>query len=213
MEKINQFDFYELGKNFNALRREGDVNPRDVFFHLMMAIRSGVQLSVGKPIPLGVSLKQAEALLKSLRGIEEDVFYKTDEDGSKTFRFPDESDPPISEWKWSGMLKSLERFETVFREELAETATYYVPRKGIFSTAALVETADESFPAEVRSLIPEKTRVDWRAAGRCLALNLLTASGFHVARAVEGMLESYYQHFSGDPQSLSGEFLNHLNQM
>jgi hypothetical protein len=32
-----------------------------------------------------------------------------------------------------------------------------------------------------------------------LAFNLLSASGFHVARAVEGTLESYYQLFSGKP--------------
>jgi hypothetical protein len=38
----------------------------------------------------------------------------------------------------------------------------------------------------------------------CLAFNLLSASGFHVARAVEACLESYYQLFSGKP----GETLN-----
>ena len=104
--------------------------------------------------------------------------------GRSRFGFQILSDPAIPEWQWGIVVSALERFETIFREELGETATYYVPRKGIYATAALVEAADESFPIEIAVVIPEKTKVDWRAAGRCLALNLLTASGFHVARAV-----------------------------
>ena len=57
------------------------------------------------------------------------------------------------------------------------------------------------FPADVAGVIPEKTKVDWRDAGRCLAFTLHTASGFHAARAVEGMLEVYYQLFAGKPDA------------
>lgn len=51
----------------------------------------------------------------------------------------------------------------------------------------------------MQGLIPEKTKGDWKAAGRCLAFSLLTASGFHVVRAVEGTLEAYYQAFCAKP--------------
>ena len=71
----------------------------------------------------------------------------------------------------------------------------------------MVDAADQSFPAEVAPYIPDKSKADWRAAGRCLAFNLLSASGFHVARAVEGMVEAYYQFFSGN----AGETLNSWN--
>jgi hypothetical protein len=47
--------------------------------------------------------------------------------------------------------------------------------------------------------IPQKTREDWKSAGRCLAFNLLSAAGFHTARAVEGTMEAYYQLFSSKP--------------
>jgi hypothetical protein len=64
---------------------------------------------------------------------------------------------------------------------------------------------DETFPPEVLGHIPQKTRDDWIAAGQCLAFYLLSASGFHVARAVEGTLEVYYQLFCGRPgQTLHG---------
>jgi hypothetical protein len=108
---------------------------------------------------------------------------------------------------WGILKTTVQDFETVFREEMRETATYFVPRRGIFYTPALVDTADEAFPAELLAYIPEKTREDWKAAGRCLAFNLLSASGFHVARGVEGTLEAYYQLFSGK----TGETLKSWN--
>lgn len=76
--------------------------------------------------------------------------------------------------------------------------------EGIFDTPALVDAADECFPKDIRPHIPQKSIADWRAAGRCLAFNLLSASGFHVARAVEGTLELYYQLYTSSP----GETLN-----
>ena len=94
---------------------------------------------------------------------------------------------------WTIYGQALEKFEIIFNAEMREATTYFVPRLGVFFTPALVDTADQSFPDEFYAFIPEKTRNDWKAAGRCLAFNLLSASGFHVARAVEGTIESYYQ--------------------
>ena len=85
---------------------------------------------------------------------------------------------------------ALSEFETIFREEMREAAIYRVPQRGIYDTAKLIDAADQSFPAEIAMAIPFKTREDWKAAGRCLAFNLLSASGFHVARAVEGTMEA-----------------------
>jgi hypothetical protein len=82
---------------------------------------------------------------------------------------------------------------------MSELTTYFVPPKGIYSTAALIDSADSSFPSDIFGCIPEKAKIDWRAAGRCLAFTLYSASGFHVARAVEGVMELYYQLFSGNP--------------
>jgi hypothetical protein len=93
----------------------------------------------------------------------------------------------------------LEKFETLLSTEMGEATTYFVPPRGIYSTAALIDFADKSFPGEIASYVPEKAKTDWRAAGRCLAFNLFSSSGFHVARAVEAAMESYYQLFSGKP--------------
>lgn len=128
-------------------------------------------------------------------------FEGTDKDGKPTLRFPEDSDPPIGAWELDWIRTGISEFETVFAEEMRETATYFVPRRGIYHTPALVDAADNTFPTELLPHIPQKAKDDWKAAGRCLAFNLLSASGFHVARAVEACLETYYQLFSGKPDA------------
>jgi hypothetical protein len=100
--------------------------------------------------------------------------------------------------------KSLKKFETIFSTEMSELSTYFVPQRGIYSTAALIDSADQSFPPDIFGHVPDKAKADWRAAGRCLAFNLLSATGFHVARAVEATLEVYYQLYTGKTGPLSG---------
>lgn len=126
-------------------------------------------------------------------------FQMKDAEGKPSLRFPDEKDPPVKEWELNWIRSAVGEFETVFAEEMRETATYFVPRRGIYHTPALVDAADNTFPADLQPHIPQKAKDDWKAAGRCLAFNLLSASGFHVARAVEACLEVYYQLFSGKP--------------
>ena len=217
VDRINQFSFYSLGKIFGDLfRGKGDVQRADIFMELYTARGSIKRLLKGDPVQLGLSKGPASDLETALDSVFNDFFQEDDESGGRTIRFPETNDDPIPQWRWTGVTSSMERFETVFREEMREAATYFVPRKGIYSTPALVDTADETFPEDVRTHIPKKSIDDWRAAGRCLAFNLLSATGFHVARAVEGMLEAYYQHFSGKAgRTLSGwgEYVGELEKL
>jgi hypothetical protein len=87
---------------------------------------------------------------------------------------------------------------------MAQATTYFVPSRGIYSTTALIDTADQSFPPDIRGHVPDKAKADWCSAGRCLAFSLLTATGFHVARAVEATLEVYYQLYTAKTSTLNG---------
>jgi hypothetical protein len=134
-------------------------------------------------------------------------YFVLDEEGKSQFHFPPPNAAPIEGWWWKHLNQLREKFETIFSAEMTEMTTYWIPRRGIYFTPALVDAADQSFPADILGMIPDKTREDWKSAGRCLAFNLLTASGFHVARAVEGTLEAYYQKFANKP----GETLHGWN--
>lgn len=159
------------------------------------------ELVEGNPFPLGISKGSAEEALKAITRIIEKYF--------KEFPY---SEQKINDFAWWQTIILFEKFETIFEEELKESTTYFVPRKGIFLTSSLVDAADQSFPQDIESYIPEKTKTEWKSAGRCLAFNLLSASGFHVARAVEGMMEIYFRRFcaSSDDRMTWGDYIKCL---
>ena len=206
MERINSFSFYDIGKDFKAIESLPEsVHPQSLFWVLSNARVAISRALDGKPIPLGISRGKAVSFRDALESLWSRTFMTaTDANGQPEFKYPEDSAPNVQGWELSWIKRALGEFETVFAEEMKETATYFVPRRGIYWTPALVDTADELFPESLRGHIPQKTKDDWKAAGRCLAFNLLSASGFHVARAVEGTLEAYYQLFSGN----AGQTLN-----
>ncbi|WP_395443549.1 hypothetical protein [Caulobacter sp. UC70_42] len=196
VDRINQFAFLDLGKKLQALSSAPDATVlSDRVFAVLNAKSAMSDLLSGKPVPLGVSRAKAEALGSALEKLIAGHLAK--EGGGIKW------DADIPDWRWHTVTVAVTAFETVFSEEMREADTYRVPTRGIYSTSKLIDAADETFPEDLRPIIPEKTRLDWCAAGRCLAFNLLSASGFHVARAVEGTVESYYQLATGKQKTLN----------
>jgi hypothetical protein len=206
VERINQFDLYEVAKQlspFVNLRADQDVPTKTVFWPMWTARDALQSLLKGKPCSLGISKGKCQSALKGLVDIEEQYFTRVEPDGTPRWKFPEEGDDPVPGYMVRHALEEIGKFETVFAEELREEATYRVPSRGIFSIPKLVDSAHESFPKDLLPYLSDKARGEWCAAGRCLAFNLLSASGFHVARAVESVMQDYYQHFVGkDPTKL-----------
>ena len=195
MERINQFDYYNLGKVLGLVSTQtGPSKPSTVMFMLLDAQRELTSLLRG-PMPLGVSRASANKLLTEVSALLDVHCSVLNEQGQRQLAWPKDDADDIPPYQWGWIRNCLATFETVFSEEMREAAAYFVPKRGIYSTPDLVDAADQTFPKDIRPFIPQKTCQDWRSAGRCLAFNLLTASGFHVARAVEGTLEAYYQNF------------------
>lgn len=202
MERINLYRLYELGQSLQQIRSRSEIDTPAhlLFFDVMQSLRL-IQELLGGSLALGVSRATTVAIGDSLQALLDEFCSETKEDGKIQWRYPAENDPPIPGWRLGMLAYNLAKFETVFSEEMREAATYVVPRRGIYSTPALVNSADDAFPRDVIGHIPQKTREEWCSAGRCLAFNLLSASGFHVVRAVEGTLEAYYQLFCGPPSN------------
>jgi hypothetical protein len=110
----------------------------------------------------------------------------------------------IPVWQWNMLRQNVQTFETIFNAEMQNATTYVVPRRGLYSTPALVNEAETAFHPDVAAAIPAKAKADFHEAGRCMAFSLPTAAGFHACRAVEGMLEVYYQIFTGRADTLNG---------
>ncbi len=111
------------------------------------------------PIPLGVSQRAAQQLAADIRQILDHHFYVTDESGKRTFKYPEDfpRDEPIASWWWNSFRATLLTFDTVFGAEMAETTTYWVPRRGIYHTPALVDSAEESVPCRRGGVSSQKS--------------------------------------------------------
>lgn len=90
------------------------------------------------------------------------------------------------------MVNAATTFETVLLEELHTLATYHATPKGIYSTADLIERAEDVFPEEIKKKLSPEAVKDVRESGRCLAFDTATAAGFHILRATESVLHQYY---------------------
>jgi hypothetical protein len=88
--------------------------------------------------------------------------------------------------------RALQAFETVFAAELRTMPTYIVSKKGIYYTDDLIEHAEKAFDEVTRTVVPDSAIKDFREAGRCLAFELPTASGFHAMRSAEAVLRKYH---------------------
>ena len=106
---------------------------------------------------------------------------------------PDD-DPKKAEWiGWQNNIRQIAaNCETVLLAELQTLTTFLPAQKGAYSTQMLMNEAEKTLPASILRKLNEKTTQDIRQAGRCLALDIPTACGFHIMRAIESVLHDYY---------------------
>lgn len=88
------------------------------------------------------------------------------------------------------------KFETLFLAELQAAALYLVSPKGGFDTAALIELGGLLFSNDLAEKVPAAIP-DLEQATRCIAFELATAAGFHLHRAHESVLRTYWDCVTG----------------
>jgi len=109
--------------------------------------------------------------------------------------------------------EALNSFEIILRNTLISVPVYHVSPKGILSTEKLVNAAEQMFSEHVLKQLSEIAVTDVKAAGRCLAFNLPTSSGFHIIRALEAVVVDYIQRTgSVPPRRDLGAYVEKLKQ-
>ncbi len=207
MERINQFALYDLGQRLQRLRMSFPIDVRDAYSPVAQARSTLARLIKGEPIPIGISASKAQELQQELEWVWSWYYFEHDEQGNEIlddagkpkFKHPKKGEKSIEEWTWSSIIEALGKFETVFAEEMRESSAYHIQQRGIISVSALVENGEKAFPEEFAHIIGMKALADFKAACRCFAFDLYTASGYHSARAVEAVIEIYYQTFCNKP--------------
>jgi hypothetical protein len=122
-------------------------------------------------------------------------------------------DAPITHIEAYNVKTAVQEFETVLRNEMAVSDCYFVTRKGGYDTSVLIANAEKCFPSELATKVP-RAIVDIREAGKCLAFELNTASGFHILRATESVVRSYWDNVSkGKPHPRPKTLGRYLGEM
>jgi hypothetical protein len=200
MDRIDLSKIYDLGqalKSLSDLARDG-VTLSSILMPMFNAQNSLKWIrSNDRPNGLVLSLEAARAIVDPLDALETKYF--KDQQGS--FIFPKDPNAQIPAWEISAIVYAITRFETIFKAEMQNAATYSVPKLGIYDIGDLVDRASNAFSLDIRSAMNTVTIDEYTAAGRCYAFGLFTASGYHSCRAVESVLIEYYRIFTGKQEN------------
>lgn len=94
--------------------------------------------------------------------------------------------------------EEIEAFELLFERESRRISVFIVRPKGLYDTEKLIEAAEKRFPQNLLDVMPQSVIDDLREAGKCFAFDLPTACAFHVCRATEGLMRTYYKRLTGN---------------
>jgi hypothetical protein len=185
MERTNLPFFYQLGAELNPLAQfdPGRARKVDVFI-AAIGVRNHLQTLLNTYPTLNVCRAAGCALLGAIDAIQQWFRDTTPEALRETIQ--------IGDVEFRAVINKAKQFETVLSAELGVLATYHVTSKGAYSTAELIERADLVLSESVRQKVPQEALEEIKQAGRCLALDSPTASGFHMMRALEAVLHEYY---------------------
>jgi hypothetical protein len=103
----------------------------------------------------------------------------------------------INMWFLYDVRAKLDQFRHVLAVECRKSETYFIERMVGFDLPTLLHSAEENIHHSIRPFIPAPALNEIRQAGRCLALENYTASGFHTLRGLEVVIASYYKAVSG----------------
>jgi hypothetical protein len=178
---INEMWFYRLGYMIHPLTElEPPQTFRDIGFKLMGTHRHIETLLSSIILPLHVCRPSAISLRKSIADLI-DKYIKGNWDRD------------IDEVDVQDIINKARDFEAVLAAELETIHTYAATQKLAFDTRSLIDNAENLLPITIRNDVPQETISELREAGRCLAFEVPTASGFHVFRATEGVIRQYFK--------------------
>jgi len=102
----------------------------------------------------------------------------------------------------SRVYNAIATFEATFTSEAADCNIFAVSKKGTHSTLDLMERATDNFSPDIQARLTPEMKFDLCEAGRCLALDCHTASGYHILRAVERLIIKYVEKVTGKSYGL-----------
>lgn len=209
MDRAELYRVFELGGALHPLSSISHTDTLSKVFSIISPARAALSQLLGAAPHARVDLcvPAANELKVTLDAINQEYFV---DKATGKFTYPtDAATKQIDPWNVWSLEKSIQGFEAVFQAEMQTAATYWVPKRGSYSTRDLVDSFERTFLPELHGTIGEAALHEYRSAGRCFAFGLWTAAGYHSCRAVEAVLRAYYLAFTGK-DAKEGQTWHHL---
>lgn len=191
MQRVNEFQLYELATLVHPLTElSNEVKYSEQWYGLYNA-RMALQ-QIFQQRALEVCLNAANELYAAINAIVPLDFSEALQ------KIPNDRDAePALGYLCFAVRESSTKFETVLSAELSNSDTYWISPKGTHKTSSLMMSARNELPPSVLKAIPDEAAVELDEAGKCLLFNVSTAAAFHLFRATEAVVRSYYQFVVG----------------
>lgn len=204
MQRVNEFVFYELAIKVHAMTdlTFDPIKYSDYFLNFWHARQSVDEIYRQRPLhfvtPVALRLYNAISAIVPVDWDQAVAAYPKDVT----------SEQPIPPWQISEIREAAKEFETVLKTECQSLDTYYVSKKGAYSTKDLVENAHHQIPEPSRSSLSKQAKADFDQAGKCIAFDVPTAAAFHLLRGTECAIREYYEMIVPGPKRASGKMRN-----
>jgi hypothetical protein len=184
MHTVRTWGFYVLGGAIHKLAElKNSVNVRDIETDLQWASWTLFDLEDKATLPIEVCKPQCAELSKAI-----DRVLKAANDNPTRNVFP---------FEISLLVDRAKKFEHVLESQLNELKIYLVNQTEWYSVTTLVEKGEDLIPSQVQSVLSDYAKSEMHQAGKCIAFNLPSAAGFHIIRALEDVVRSYYDAATG----------------
>lgn len=203
MQRVNEFVFYELALKVHKLTEIPNEVKYSLVWNDWAVARDGLD-EIYRQRPLNFSTPVATKLYQKISEVIptkfEDMIAKLPAEG--------QDEPNIAQWTVYEIREAAKEFETVLRNECHVMDTYFISKKGVYSTLDLIEHAHYQIPEPTRSRLPNVTKLDFDQAGKCIALDVPTAAAFHLLRGTEAVVREYYLRIVPGPKQASPKMRN-----
>lgn len=186
MQRVNEYRFYDLGQKLKTLKDLSFGTVLSEVWWKLASARDALLLILNDPLPLRICRPAAQKLVAAIGQV-------VPSGGSEAMtKLSSLAAGTTLSYDYYFISPALEALEPVLAAECEAMDTYVVSKKGIYSTNELIEAADQILSSVTRAALPAQAIRDLKEAGRCLAFDLDTACGFHLMRATETAIHTYY---------------------
>ena len=197
MKQVNLWSFYVIGFQLHKLVNLMESEPQDdrALYNILNDARQALQSLCDNDVQINSSKGAALELIDNIQKVVRNFIVL--DVGVKVFT---ERDSDLSRQYFQSfvdLVAEASRFEIIFANELREMNTFFIPPKGTHQTSELLARAVNNLSPTIRARLSAEAIGDINNAGKCLALEVPTAAGFHILRAVESLMRDYHHKLTG----------------